>query len=395
MEAQANVERVVIVGAGLAGLTVAYHLKRLGIKNLILDKGGEIGASWSARHQQLTLNTHRSVSHLPGLQYQSGTPAFPKRDDVVRHLESFAQRHAFPIRFNVDVTGISKAGSCFVITSSTGPVFAEHVVIATGRDHDPRWPQIRGVETFTGQRIHASDFGDVKQYAGKRVLVVGGGNSGFDILNHLCRVDTEEVWLSVRSGSAVLPKRLRGIAVHRLSPLMDMLPSAFADLAIGFTQRLAFGNIQSFGFPKPGRGAATRLRCDHIAIPVDDGAMGAIKAGRIAVVREVDRVVGGTVYLAGGDIVEPDILIAATGYGPRLGCTLGDLSVLDAKGNPILGSDNVSSSVPGLWFSGMTPGLVSYFRSVDREAGKIAAAVAAEPQRPRTAVSRLDEWAED
>ena len=114
MEAQANVERVVIVGAGLAGLTVAYHLKRLGIKSLILDKGGKIGASWSARHQQLTLNTHRSVSHLPGLQYQSGTPAFPRRDDVVRHLESFAQRHAFPIRFNVDVTGISKAGSAEV-----------------------------------------------------------------------------------------------------------------------------------------------------------------------------------------------------------------------------------------------------------------------------------------
>lgn len=370
-----QIERTVIVGAGLAGLTVAYHLRRIGLDPLLVESGDVLGGSWRARHPQLTLNTHRSVSHLPGLQYPSRTPAFPRRDDVVRHLEDFAREHAFRIIHGAHVASVRRVADHFEIGVGDKTIGASNVVIATGRDREPVEPAVPGIDTFSGARLHASSFGDARQYDGKRVLVVGGGNSGFDILNHLHRVATVKTWLSVRSGSAILPKRLKGIAVHRFSPFMDLLPSSASDLAIMITQRLAFGDIRALGLPSPAVGAATRLRRDQVAIPVDDGAIQSIRAGLAEVVGEVVRIDGPTVFLSDGRTVEPDYLIMATGYSSGLKNTLSEFNVLDSKGNPRLNGSGFDNSVPGLWFAGMTPGLVSYFHNADMEAKAVARAI--------------------
>ncbi|MBX5159066.1 MULTISPECIES: NAD(P)/FAD-dependent oxidoreductase [unclassified Rhizobium] len=375
MESLSQIERAVIVGAGLAGLAVAYHLKQRGVNALLLDRGEALGSSWRARHPQLTLNTHRSVSHLPGLKFPPMTPAFPKRDDVVRHLDDFARHHAFRINYGADVTSIRQSDGNFEISVSGDIIKAANVIVATGRDREPVEPAIQGSETFSGIRLHAAAFGDAKQYRGKRVLVVGGGNSGFDVVNHLCRVPTAQIWLSVRSGSAILPKRLKGIAVHRLSPLMDLLPSSASDLAIKITERLAFGDIRKLGLPEPAVGAATRLRREHVAIPVDDGAIQSLKDGRTEIVGEVVRIAGGKVLFADGGMAEPDYLITATGYSSGLKKMLSDLDVLDERGNPLIGKNGADSGIAGFWFAGMTPGLVSYFYSASREAKALARAI--------------------
>jgi cation diffusion facilitator CzcD-associated flavoprotein CzcO len=360
-----HIHEVVIIGSGLAGLTAAHGLRQHGIAAVILERERDIGSSWARRHPQLTLNTHRDLSTLPDFAYPAGTPAFPKRDAVVRHLQAFAETHAFDIRHGVEVTGIRRDRAYYVVTANGAEMWASHVIIATGRDAQgalPAWP---GLETFTGQILHSRDFGDARAYEGRSVLVIGGGNSGFDLLNHLGRIKTGPIWFAVRRGPSVLPKRLFRFSVHRLSPLMQRLPTRVVDRMIAATQWLAFGRLSRLGFPKGKADAASRLVRDHIAIPVDDGAIAAIRKGQITVVKAVKAFQGDRVILMDGREIRPDVVLVATGYETSL-----PLAADVQPGAAVKGE-------PGLWFIGMTPSLTSYFRETQREAADIAKAISA------------------
>lgn len=359
-----DVHDVVIIGAGLAGLTAAYVLRQHGITPILLEQEPDIGGSWQRRHPQLTLNTHRDLSTLPGARYPKGTGSFPKRDAVVRHLQTFAREHTFDIRHGVTVSSVTrKDESSFRIVSDAGEFYAAHVIMAVGRDTEKRLPRWDGLEDYGGDVRHAADFGDAKTYAGRSILVVGGGNSGFDVCNHLSGVKTGPVWFSVRRGPSVLPKRLFRFAVHRLSPAMQTLPVPLVDRVIAATQYLAFGNLVRLGFPRSIHDAATRLVTDKIAIPVDDGTIAAIRRGQISVVAGVRSFEPDAVILEDGSRLVPDMVIVATGYGTR--------SLADAP----VGSN------PGLWHIGLTPSFTSYFHKTYREATDIAQAVSASLRR--------------
>ena len=366
-----QIEDVVVIGAGLSGMTAAYELGRRGIRARIIAREEQVGSTWRKRHPQLSLNTHRDISHMPGLQYPSGTSAFPKRDVVAEHLAQFARDNALDIEHGVSVEALSRRDGVFHLATSAGPVLCRNVVVATGRDGDPWQPLFKGAENFGGQSIHACDFGDAKQYRGKRVLIVGAGNSGFDIANHLAKVDLADCWFSVRTGSSVLPKRLLGVAVHKFSPWLARLPTPVVDIAISLTERLAFGDLTKLGFPRSSHKAATRLARDHVAIPVDDGAIKAVREGRIKVVGEVvEFTQAGTVLHKNGVVTAPDVIIYATGYGAHHQSLLGKLVIENGHVPSPSGPD-----IPGLWFIGMTPGLISYFHNAREEAVEMAAAM--------------------
>lgn len=367
---------VLIVGSGLAGLTVAHALKQRGISSVILERESDVGTSWARRHPQLTLNTHRSLSALPGLKYPRGTAAFPKRDAVIAHLQAFRDKHQFDIRYDCAAISVDAADGHFIVSTANGTWRAKHVVIATGRDRVPSLPAWKGLDTFSGKLVHAADFGDAKDYVGKSVLVIGGGNSGFDVLNHLVKVRTAKLWLSARQGPNLLPKRLRGFAVHRLSPLMALMPTWLADRVIGWTQRLAFGDLSKYGFPSGQMDAATRLRASSVAIAVDDGAVAAIKRRRILVVPEAVEISNTSVILANGLTLTPDVVIAAIGYSPGMTELVGTLGVLDKLGAPITDGSTGATSVSGLWFIGMKPSLTSYFLQAKHEASLLADSIA-------------------
>lgn len=376
MTSSGKIEEVVIIGAGLAGLTAAQCLADAGITARILEREAVVGQSWRRRHPQLTLNTHRDLSTMPGLRYPPGTPAFPKKDFVAAHLQDFVSKHRLAVEYGVDVLHITQATGLFQITTSNGGhIKAKHVVIATGKDKVASLPSWAGLTTFTGQILHSADLGQTARYAGKRVLVIGGGNSGFDVLNHLSRVKTAGLWMSVRGGSSVLPKRLFGFSVHRLSPAMARLPTWIADRMIALTQRIAFGNLASLGMPNPVKGAATRLVRDQIAIAVDDGAVAALKSGRAAIVPEVEEFRMADVIVKGGKVLSPDIVIVATGYSSQFRTLLPDLDVLDSDGRIRPSGKEPLSALPGLWFIGMRPSLVSYFTEARKESEQLARAI--------------------
>ncbi|MES0198945.1 NAD(P)/FAD-dependent oxidoreductase [Mesorhizobium sp. M0011] len=368
----AMVEPAIVVGAGAAGLAAAHALMNAGVPTAILEKESRLAEPWHRRHQQLHLNTHRDLSSLPGLAFPPGTPAFPQRMVVIRHMNDFQKENRLPVQFGVAVEEITFKGDHWALRTSAGPRFARNVVIATGRDRQPFTPEWKGMKDFAGRIVHSADFGDAQAYAGQRVLVVGAGNSGFDALNHLAGIDTAAIWLSARSGPALLPKRIAKIAVHRLSPLMARLPLRIADAVMAATQRLVFGDLTKFGLPPAPAGGASRLTSDYTAIAADDGAVGAIKAGKITVVPGIREFTRDGVILANGSLIYPDIVIAATGYRTGLEPMVGKLGVLDAKGVPLFNGGQADPKLPGLWFTGMRPSIRGCFAN----AGILAKAIA-------------------
>lgn len=355
------VEPAIVVGAGAAGLAVAHALMNAGVPTAILEKESRLAEPWHRRHRQLHLNTHRDLSSLPGLAYPRGTPAFPHKTVVIRHMNDFRQENRLPVQFGVAVEEIVFKGDHWALLTSAGLRLARHVVIATGRDRQPFIPEWKGMKGFAGRIIHAADFGDARDYAGRKVLVVGAGNSGFDTLNHLAGINTAAIWLSARNGPALLPKRIGKIAVHRLSPLMARLPLRVADAVMAATQRLVFGDLTKFGMPPAPSGGATRLTSDYTAIAADDGAVSAIKAGKIVVVPAIREFARDGVILANGSLIHPDIVIAATGYRTGLEPMVGKLGVLDKKGVPLFNGGQADPKLPGLWFSGMRPSIRGCF----------------------------------
>lgn len=372
----AILEGAIVIGAGAAGLAAAYALIEAGIATEILEREGRLAEPWHHRHENLHLNTHRDLSTLPGVSFPKGTPAFPHRSAVIRLFNDFAQTHRLPIAFGVVVEEIEFRGDHWLLKTSTGPRAARHVVIATGRDRQPFIPAWKGMQDFSGKIVHSAHFGRASDYAGKKVLVVGAGNSGFDALNHLSGVETGQMWLSARNGPSLLPKRIGKIAVHRFSPVMARLPARLADAVLAATQRLVFGDLGKYGLPPAPSGGASRLGSDYTAIAADDGAVDAIKAGRIVVVPQVKEFRHDGVVLESGQSIAPDIVIAATGYRTGLEAMVGRLGVLDAKGVPLFNGPANDPKLPGLWFTGMRPSIRGCFANARIQGAAIAGRIA-------------------
>ncbi|TRC89668.1 NAD(P)/FAD-dependent oxidoreductase [Mesorhizobium sp. WSM4303] len=372
----------IVIGAGGAGLTAAHALLKAGIQVMVLEKEARLAEPWHRRHPQLHLNTHRDLSALPGVSFPAGTPAFPHRSAVIRHLNEFRAVHRLPVEFGVSVDEIVFNGDHWLVRTGAGPRLARYVIIATGRDRQPFIPAWKGMKAFAGRIIHSAEFGEANDYAGRKILVVGAGNSGFDSLNHLARVNTGQIWLSARHGPALLPKRIGQIAVHRFSPILARLPFKLADAVMAATQRLVFGDLAAFGLPPTPSGGASRLASDYTAIAADDGAVDAIKDGRIIVVPTVREFTRDTVIFDNGVTIRPDIVIAATGYRTGLEAMLGKLGVLDEKDVPLFNGADSDPKLPGLWFTGMRPSIRGCFANARIQAKAIAARIARERKPP-------------
>jgi cation diffusion facilitator CzcD-associated flavoprotein CzcO len=370
--------RAIVVGAGLSGLAAARALKQAGIAVTIVDRASCIGESWLSRHPQLRLNTHRALSALPGLKMPKSDGAFPTRDTVVRYLQDYARLIDVPIELGIRVERVVPCGEGWRLETDAGSRTAGHVIIATGHVSRPVVPKWPGLDTYQGRLIHAADFGELSQYTGKSVLVIGAGNSGTDVLNHLATIEAGPIWVSVRHGPTFMPTRFLGLSVQRLSPFMEPLPLWVLDQALAVTERMAFGNLQRFGLREPAVGAATRLLTEGVAPAIDNGFVAALKAGRASIVPEIEAFRGGAVRLVDGRLIEPDVVICATGYRTGLEALIGDLDVLDERGVPRVSGDRHDPRYPGLWFAGMVPDLGGMFRVASKESEKIATAIRAQ-----------------
>ena len=171
----------IVIGAGQAGLAVGHQLALLGQSFVILDANARVGDSWRGRWDSLRVFTPAKFNGLPGMRFPAPRLSFPTKDEVADYVAAYAARFELPVRNNVRVDGVSRAGNRFVVTTSAEALIADNIVIATGATHTPRVPEFaRGLDTSIVQ-MHSSAYKHPEQLREGAVLVVGAGNSGAEI----------------------------------------------------------------------------------------------------------------------------------------------------------------------------------------------------------------------
>lgn len=200
---------VVVIGGSQAGLAVGYHLAKRGLRLVILDAGPEIGHVWRSRWDSLTLFTPAQYSGLPGMAFPLPKDTYPSKDDVATYLQSYVSAFDLPVRLNARVMSLTQRDGAYVVATADEEFTASHVVVATGPFRVPFVPPVAGDLDEAVFQVHSADYRNPAQLPeGGRVLVVGGGNSGFQIAEELAA--TRKVDLAVGKRVPSLPQRLLG-----------------------------------------------------------------------------------------------------------------------------------------------------------------------------------------
>jgi putative flavoprotein involved in K+ transport len=176
---------VVVIGGGQSGLAVGYYLRRTGLDFVILDAGSEPGGAWRRGWESLRLFSPARWSSLPGWIMPGGPDWYPGRDDFVRYMTEYEQRYDMPVQRPVLAKAVRHEGDRLAIETDRGTWLARAVVSATGTWGAPVIPCYPGQESFRGEQVHSAEYTSPVPFIGKRVLVVGGGNSGAQIVADL------------------------------------------------------------------------------------------------------------------------------------------------------------------------------------------------------------------
>ena len=203
-----EVRDTVIVGGGQAGLALGYFLGTQGRDFAILEAAAEPAAAWRGRWDSLTLFTSARYDNLPGLPFPGDPDRYPRRDEVIEYLAGYADRFELPVELNSRVSRISAADGAWMVEAGK-TIEARNVVIATGPFQLPRVP-VALAELLAPeiQQMHSVDYRRPADMQGRTVLVVGGGNTGYQIAEELSA--TREVHLAIGTKQLPMPQRLFG-----------------------------------------------------------------------------------------------------------------------------------------------------------------------------------------
>jgi putative flavoprotein involved in K+ transport len=203
---------VIIVGAGQAGLAAGWHLKKRGIEFIILEKESVPGGSWPSYYDSLELFSPARYSALPGSPFPGDAHRYPKRDEVISYLRHYAKDHELPVIPSARVSSVTR-DTHFEVTAEDSRRFqAKALIVATGGFGTPYLPETAGQQAFEGSVLHSCSYRTAQPFQGKRVVVVGGGNSAVQIACELAPVS--DVTLAVRSRLRFLPQRILGRDLH-------------------------------------------------------------------------------------------------------------------------------------------------------------------------------------
>ena len=204
---------VIVIGAGQAGLSAAYHLQRHGFASALEDPGADRtfvvfdanpgpGGAWRHRWESLEVAKLNRIFDLPGMAQPAMDPREPSRDAVPRYFAGFEERYRFPILHSVRVASVDYADleedGDLVVRTEAGETWRTRAIInATGTWNNPVLPHYPGQETFRGRQLHTRDYTRLEDFAGHRVAVVGGGISAVQLLEEISRA-AETFWYTRR-----------------------------------------------------------------------------------------------------------------------------------------------------------------------------------------------------
>jgi len=313
---------VVVVGGGQAGLAIGYFLARQGRDFTILEAADEPAAAWRERWDSLALFTPARYDALPGLAFPGDPDRHPGRDEVVAYLTDYARHFDLPVEHSSRVRSIGKAGRDYLVELGDRAYQADQVVVATGPFQTPRVPAIADRLAPEVPQLHSSAYRAPESIAEGPVLVVGGGNTGFQIAEELS--NSHEVHLSIGSRQTPLPQRILG---RDLFWYLDRTGLIYKTAASRIGRRAAGRDMLIGSSPRSlRRRNGVRLRG-----------------------RAVDAAAS-TVSFSDGTSLDVGTVIWATGFGVDHSWI--DLPVFDENGR-LMHRRGVTES-PGLYFLGLT-----------------------------------------
>lgn len=380
-----DIQDVTVIGAGPAGLSAAYELANAGLKPFVLERTAAVGDVWRNHYDGVRLNSGRYFSALSGSKFPLSAGSWPSREEVVQLLETFPARGGFTVHNNTDIDKVSYDGQrdIWLITSTDGRHFESRaVVMAIGGCRIPVIPSWEGKETFPGEIIHSSKFKNAQAFKGKKVLVVGSGNSAAEIASKLTE-HASTVTMSVRTAPHILPKSIYGIPLIGIGVWTRTWPTAWVDAILSFLQRSMIGDLRAHGLPYPTLPLSKQFPINNVVPILYRPFVDDVRAGRIKIVGPVQKISGKTVHVLqrietlhthDNDMVtlEPDVIIAGTGFRTGISKLVQIPGIADKDDRSVISGDQEFKDAPRLYFIGQVNPLSGLLREIRLEAGKIA-----------------------
>ena len=310
---------VLVIGAGQSGLAVGYYLRRAGLAFELLDDQPVPGGAWPHGWNSLRLFSPADASSLPGwLMPRPADNGFPVRDAVIDYLAQYEQRYELPVHRPVRVDAVRRSGEGFAVQTDAGTWQARAVVCATGSWSNPFIPEYPGQTGFAGVQLHSAHYQEATPFTGQRVLVVGGGNSGAQLLAEVSQV-ANTTWVTEKE-PRFLPDDVDGRVLFSQA-----------------TQRYHAGQETA---PPPTLGDVVMV----------DSVKEARRRGVLHGVRPFARFTRTGVVWADGREEAVDAVIWCTGFRPALDFLV-DLGVRQPDGR-VATTGTQATALPGLWLVG-------------------------------------------
>jgi cation diffusion facilitator CzcD-associated flavoprotein CzcO len=367
---------VLVVGAGPAGLATAGCLIQRGLCPCVIEKAPQLADSWRRHYERLHLHTVKALSALPGLPFPAQAPRYVPRQGVVDYLAAYAAHFGIEPVTGEEALRIERAAGGWQVTTASGRRYpARHLVLATGANRWPNRPAFADEARFEGEILHSAGYRNPAPFVGRRVLVVGMGNTGAEIALDLAEQGVR-VALSVRGPVNMVHRDVLGRATQQTSIALSRLPPFIGDTVARLLCDLTVGNLSRHGLQRSRVSPLRQLREAGRTPVIDVGTLARIKAGEIAVHPAIERFVPRGVCFADGREAAFDAVILATGY--RAG-----IERLFPQGPPPLDDTGLPREVVG---QGAHAG--TYFVGFDiRQPGGLLRAIGQQAERAAEAIA--------
>lgn len=386
---------ICVIGAGSSGVTTAKALLERGLSVEIIEKGSQLGGMWRYENDNGMSSAYRSL-HIDSSRKSLGYPDFPIADDkpdflshrdVLEYLEAYAQRFGVRehVRFGTEVRRVEPTpdGRWSVTLDDGDTREYRAVVVANGHLWDPRRAQFPG--RFDGESLHSHHYRTPTSFEGKRVLVVGFGNSAVDIAVDLCR-SASAVLLSTRRGAWVMPKYILGIPTDRWGAFLGRRLGLPVPVVRAITSRLAYltnGDQRRFGVPRP----AHPVWREHACVSQD--LLPYCGHGWIRMKPDVARLDGNAVEFVDGSRETLDVVIYATGYRTTFPFLRPEL--FEVRDNQARLYRRIAvPERPGLYFAGLVQPIGPTIPLVEIQGRWIAAVLSGALRLPAPAVMQAE-----
>lgn len=384
--------RVCVIGAGSSGITACQRLAEQGIAFDCFEKGSEVGGNWryendngmSAAYRSLHINTSREMMEYEAFPMPEYFPDYPSHYEIVKYFDDFVDHFGLRdrIQFQTEVTAVEPIGDAWEVTVR-GPDGKEQtetytdVMVCNGHHWNPRWPEpsFPGQDEFQGELIHAHDYKTPDILEGKRVLVLGIGNSATDIAVESSRI-ADRTFLAMRRGAWILPKYIGGVPTDkRFAGPLSRAPLPIQSAAMKLMLRLSVGRLTDYGLPAPDHEPL------HAHPTVSEELVGRLGHGDIGVKPNIERFEGDRVVFTDGSSEQIDLVIFCTGY--KITFPFLDRSVIDPSDNRVeLYKRVVPPESPGLWFIGLVQPLGAIMPLAEAQSAWVAELIAGQGGLP-------------